>query len=365
MNDLEKWVLKHKLIGDIEAEIDFDTNTLNGITILHRVDVLEIPPVKRVALKELSGCLEPITELIIPDTVKFIGVNSFVRLTNLEKVILGTGIKYISHEAFSGCTNLIEVKAKGKMPLVSGTAFRNTKFLDNIICDTDYILDGVLIRPKRGRTKIINDPNINEFAPGCFAYNKEINYVEIPEGVEFIPERCFEYCYGLSSIEIPSTVKEIKESAFNQCNSLNKVKLNEGLVVIGGYAFSSNKFTSLKLPSTVKEVKEGAFSYCVGLNALELNEGIEIIGKEAFMWCSIEKLITPRTLKKIRQKAFVCCYHLNELVLNEGLEIIGKEAFNCCSELCSVVIPSTVKEIGKIAFDYKCKIIRGGSIHNE
>ena len=88
------------------------------------------------------------------------------------------------------------------------------------------------------------------------------------------------------------------------------------------------------------------------------NEGLEKIGKAAFTGCCyLESIILPSTLTEIgvqchleSQGAFSGCTNLREVLLNEGLRKIGEYAFASCTSLQCIRLPSTLIEINNYAF---------------
>ena len=84
---------------------------------------------------------------------------------------------------------------------------------------------------------------------------------------------------------------------------------------------------------------------------MKIPYGVHFIGKEAFAGQSdMTTLILPPTVKEIREKAFMDCDGLETLVLPEGLERIGNNAFSGCTSLKEVVFPSTLLSVGNEAF---------------
>ena len=87
------------------------------------------------------------------------------------------------------------------------------------------------------------------------------------------------------------------------------------------------------------------------LKEVVLNEGLKIIGLNAFKGCKLlQSIIIPSTVVEIGESAFEDCNNLREVVFHEGITKIKKNAFKCCSSLVSVTIPSTVIKIGDGAF---------------
>lgn len=64
----------------------------------------------------------------------------------------------------------------------------------------------------------------------------------------------------------------------------------------------------------------------------------------------IRKVILPNTVKSIGKSAFYECTNLEEITLPDGLEIIEEKAFANCKKLRRVYVPDSVKHIGSCAF---------------
>ncbi|MDE6374068.1 MAG: leucine-rich repeat domain-containing protein, partial [Clostridia bacterium] len=106
------------------------------------------------------------------------------------------------------------------------------------------------------------------------------------------------------------------------------------------------------IPSGVEIIGDDAFSGCLKLSELILPEGITYIGENAFYAVTLKKLVLPSTVKTLASYAFYSS-HIEEVVLNEGLEKIGNNTFFYCSGVKSIVVPSSVTNVGSGAFRNK------------
>ena len=81
------------------------------------------------------------------------------------------------------------------------------------------------------------------------------------------------------------------------------------------------------LPDGVKRIEEGAFSYCINLEEVNIPSSLQYLGTYAFSDC-----VSLKT---------------DPLVFPEGFERFGQLVFmNCRSLTGTIVLPSTIKEIG-------------------
>jgi len=115
--------------------------------------------------------------------------------------------------------------------------------------------------------------------------------------------------------------------------------------------------TCVRFHPSVTKVENGtlfgnwAFKDCKDLKKVVFNEGLKKIGKKAFMECNkLETISFPSTLIEISDYAFYM-NNMRQIVFNEGLQIIEHNSFWGIKALESVTMSSSVKLIGRSAFD--------------
>ena len=183
--------------------------------------------------------------------------------------------------------------------------------------------------------------------------NSGVTSVEIPEGVTSIGT-AFRGS-AITSIVIPSTVQRIEYEAFFSCSSLISVTLPEGLTYIGDYAFKScKKLPNITIPSTIISMGDRAFVDDINLTKIVWN------AKHCTDFTSTFAAPFWNENSLWNNKNYYFNTHVTSIVFGDEVEYIP--AYLCCNftELSTVVIPNSVKEIGHHAFyvqaDYKCDI---------
>lgn len=173
---------------------------------------------------------------------------------------------------------------------------------------------------------------IDDFAFYAYSNLKEIN---LPDNLSAIADYTFGFCHSLEYIKIPNTVTAIGDGAFYNCNSLKRIVIPQGVTTIGNKAFyACETVKALNIPSNVSEIGYDAFAFCKGLESITVsaeNEVYEGVGN-----CLI----------RVADKYLVAGCK-NSVIPNGRVEEIGLCAFTGCSDLKSIVIPNSVKYIGR------------------
>ena len=119
---------------------------------------------------------------------------------------------------------------------------------------------------------------------------------------------------------------EIKEFAFSNCLKLKKIKFSDRLKTIGDFAFSGDSaLVKCHIPSG--EIGAGAFMGCSKLAQISFGKVVSI-SRAAFFDCvSINSVVIPSTMKEIGNEAFLGCINLKEVTVNSHNTKIAEDAF--------------------------------------
>ncbi|MBQ2362617.1 MAG: leucine-rich repeat protein [Bacteroidaceae bacterium] len=295
--------------------------------------------------KSIQLCLndEPITELVVPNTVKAInaGVFNGRKITALK---VSDSVEKIGNNAFSNCKDLTSVNLGQSVDTIFADAFRYCSSIESIV---------------------------------------------IPNSVKVIDDRAFEGCTRLSTITLGDSVTFIGWDAFYGCDSLQRVEVTNldtwyaiqfendkanpltlaqhlyhngeeitGLHIPDGIAEINEGFfkgyeniTSVVLPNSVKRIGDRAFRNLANLQSVTLNDSLETIGEQAFENCtSLTSITIPNSIKELPYAAFNNCTSLSSVVYGNSLLTIGSSAFENCRSLSYISLGDSIRNFGYQAF---------------
>lgn len=163
-------------------------------------------------------------------------------------------------------------------------------------------------------------------------YTGEEKEIIIPEYITEIGNNAFWNKNKIIKVTVPHNVTSIGYGAFNGCTALEEIKL-EKVEVINSYAFTG----------------------CTSLKKVEFgNSKLRCVNVCTFKGCSSLREITlPKGVKKIATGAFCKCYTLERVYLPETISIIRKYAFSKCRNICKIILLSEKTHFDNDAF-YKC-----------
>ena len=196
-------------------------------------------------------------EIVIPNTVTSLESYSFLKCSNISKVVFGenSALNSIGDNAFCLNTSLTDITIPDSVVNIGAHSFRNCSSLESI---------------------------------------------NIPSGVTAINPYTFYRCSDLKTIDIAGTITDIGDFVFYNCSALESIDLSENLEVISSWAFyGCSSLTSIKLPNKIVKINTYAFANCTGLTSIHIPENVKVIGSRAFSGCSGLKKISIATSNKV------------------------------------------------------------------
>ena len=312
--------------------IDFkvDSNgVLTGVSGLTGTDVhLEIPArvngidVVELAMYAFRGNTN-ISEVIIPDSVTYIGMQCFSGCVNLKKVVLPEGLEVIAPGTFERCSSLETINFPQSIKEIRSDAFSGAGLKSVVLTGSVDIWQYAF---KDCRQLITLDlGKTYDLGRGAFENCVSLQSVVIPETMGSLKDHIiFNGCTSLTDIKLPDKGIEIMSTMFDDTGYYNDPKnWTNGLLYIDGYlvcAESNFAATTLSvLPGTIA-IADLVLQYCNTLTSLTLPEGLLRIGERSFENCSnLTSIEMPNSVVSIGADAFTGTAYANSNWYNNGL----------------------------------------------
>lgn len=306
---------------------------------------------------------ESLETIILPSSVKLIGSGAFHNCVNLESIVIPEGVESIESYTFNGCTSLQNLVLPHSLVKIVPDALTGVRGIESV---SPYyaVKDGCLFS--------------SDYKTLIYFFNNGRHLFEIPYGTIFIGDNAFEDS-SIKSILIVNSVTVIGESSFSGCENLYEINLPSTITKIGAGAFAGcRNLSGIKLPPYLKCIDVQTFDSCRNLTHVLIPNNIEEIGNMAFQSTNLSSVSLPQNLKKIGGMAFagaplirinsesskfkvddmtiyskdgkelVQYYgHDSKFVIPETVVKIADFAFAFAYTLREIVIPDSVKEIGK------------------
>ena len=328
-------------------------------------------------------------------TVTTIGSNGFPANPGLTEIVFPETLTYIGDYAFQDCSGLTSVFIPASVTGFGRNPFQRCRGLIKSLCPNtlggDPFYDGVTIP---------YDPEDILFEDGWF-YNKDKTTIicapltlegeyTIPTGINTVGQYAFAGCNGLTSIDF-GNVTTIMSYAFRDCSALpssliippsvtsagqdifcdsgvKKVAYPKGIYIylgcnwqIGydpydvlfedGWIYNKDKTSIIYAPLTlegdytipggINTIGEGAFAGCSGLTSIDCGN-VTTINENAFAGCSGLTSIDFGNVTTIKERAFHDCSGLTSVILPPSVKTVGRDLFEHCSELVKSAYPNNI-----------------------
>ena len=245
------------------------------------------------AIFKLKSFKDEATEVIIPDSVRSIGMWAFYGRERLKDVTMSKNIEWLGSDAFE-YTAWYESQPEGFV------------YLGDVL----YKYKGEM--PENYELNIPS--SVKKIGGGAFRNQNNLKSVSIADGVKLISDRIFFGCHNLTEVTLPKDLESIPDDTFFATDNLRHIYLPETVTDIGYGAFVDSGIEEIIIPQNVNTIKQ--IFYESNLKKIVLPDGLQVIEEYAFQYSS-----------------------LTELVIPDGVKTIGRGAIMNCDELKTVVIP--------------------------
>ena len=279
--------------------------------------------------------------IIIPSSVTEIGSFAFRNCAKLFSLNMGKKITKVGDYAFWGCNNLETITFEDNDEMVMGSDGKkhlySLEIRDNAFRDCSSLMNVTLSK------------NLKILGSQVFYACESLENLSLPEGLERIGYSFIAGTGITSltiPTTVSTIVYSGQAGATNKAEKLREIRFAEGTTRIPSYICSNeNKNKALKaidIPSSVTTIDSYAFYNNTGLERVDTGSGTEKIEFEVFGECeSLQTVTLNKNLKRIDRNVFYNCKKLENLNLPEGLEHIGG-CFIAGTGIRSLTIPSTV-----------------------
>ena len=361
MDELSEWY-DDKSAGDMDVEFGFQRiQSLTDYTVKEGTEVI--------CNDAFSGC-EAINTITLPETIKEIGEWAFYECENLERIDIQEGVQSIGDHAFEKCKNLQCIVLPSTIKNIGRKAFAGVRGITSLT--SEFTVKGGCLYSKDMKTLI-------------YFFQNGRSFLKIPYGVEIIGEYAFaDSC--ISDVILPSSIKEIKDSAFYHCEDLQEIQIPQSVKEIGAACFAGcTSLESIQLPDSLSVINVQLFDGCDSLFHIRIPSNVKEIQSLSFENTNIKRIILPQNLEKLCGNAFsyspiteitshsenfivkdnavygdkgktLVLYYGKDIkfIVPNGVEEIADFALACSYSIQELIIPRTIKKVGRMYLEYFC-----------
>lgn len=309
--------------------------------------------------RNLLSMLE-INEVIVEEGVTRIGNGMFAGSSNLKSISLPDSLREIGYDAFID-SGLEEIQMNNGADLIYADNWlvscnRYVSLVD-ISEETIGIADGVFSKCNYLSEIIIPEGVLylgNDVFPSTVSKKNisSLKNVVYPDSLKYAGVNSFNVIPDKDEITIPAGVSYLAPGAVadpcypnESClRAINVSPNNTNFISFDGALFTTDMMTLVKYPNCKGE-KPYSYSY-------EIPYGVTEIYGHAFsnLNSNITSVVIPPTVKNIGEYAFAYSTGLKKIELPYGITEISDYTFAGCSSIENIDIPDTVLKIGAYAF---------------
>ena len=282
-------------------------------------------------------------ETVIPRSVKSIGAYAFQGNKSLKSLVIPDSVTKIGTGSFYDCIGLKAIEIPNSITSIGGSAFYNC---DNL-------------------TSIELPNSITSIGNGAFSGCKKLVFLDLPDKCNYFPS--IYDCTMLKHLTIGSNILYVHQGDIKQCNNIQSITITTKNAP-GIYTSHSSDVYFYARPSGGPSV----FYYPVGSNYSSWMSSLAIFNftedtiperKTNELWYRTSDgeplLLNDVFVGNVVSNGYKAGYGI--IQYETPVTRIEKDAFKNCELLSSMIIPSTVEEIGDSAFA-KCNNLRNMTV---
>lgn len=269
----------------------------------------------------------------------------------------------IPDQAFKNKKTLSHFSFPEKITYIGAAAFSNTSLSGALIIPDDVTEIGASAFSVTLIGSVSFSPRLDRIGPDAFnSCTSLTGTLTLPETLTYIGSFAFSNCSFTGELHLPNSLEYIGGQAFLDCGYfVGNLRIPDKITELYDFTFgcnsNKNQFRNGTLDlNNVTKYGAGDFQNCAFIGELIIPEGaVEIPDRffqNYFGSANLTRVVLPNSLRRIGKLAFdgqrkIC----KNIVFPEGLILIGESAFDCCSQIPSIELPSTIQMIGQTAFN--------------
>ena len=328
-----------------------------------------------------------------PYSVEVIGDQAFKNCYLITSVSIPASVKEIPAGVFYGCDNLSTITVDP-----ANTVYDSRE-------DCNAVIDKMDNKLIAGCKNSIIPSSVDTIGMMAFAGCKGLTSLTIPSNVISIKNWAFLDCTGLLTLSVPNTLGDLAIGSFMGCNnietldwntelfspsyvsryalaSLKTVVISSDVTAIDSKAFegcndidsiywdytgnanlselfagSADNVRGITIGPNVTSIATGSFKGFHNLQSLTVEPGNTVFDSREncngivvtatnTLLIGCKTTTVPEGITRLEDNLFSWCYGPGTLVLPSTLREIGESALNGCSDLASLTIPENVQKIG-------------------
>lgn len=275
-------------------------------------------------------------DVVIPSVnngkdVVAIADNAFEGQTEMCSVVIPDTVKTIGLRAFRNCENLETILGADNVEEIRGAALSGTKYRDNLPSGVAYLGKCLYAYAgeMRANTEITVEAGTLGIAACAFQDMTNLTAITLPAGLKRIGNYAFggtEAGAGITELVIPDSVVAIGDNAFRNA-ALTAVTIGSGVQSIGANAFAGTAIASLKYNANAT-VRNNSFAGITAAATIEFGDDVAEIPVDVV-------------------KGFD---GLTAVIIGSGISVIPDNAFDGLTDFAGITVKGTLTEIGNYAF---------------
>lgn len=325
-------------------------------------------------------------KITIPSGVRTIRDDAFTS-SAIEEIYIGHDISQIPSDGFIRCSGILRFSLNSKnnnYSIVSGAllnkdktevlAYPKGKTADFSIPKTvtrigDYVFSG-------SKIQTVNLSNVKQLGSFAFEGCRNIKKIVIPKQLSDIGTGAFKGCTSIATVKADSGVTKLPDELFADCTSLKTISLPDTITDFGLDVFANTAWYNAKANGFVYLGKY-LYGYKTAYKStdstgdpsapvnLSIKSGTLAAAKGSLRGANVVKLIIPSSLRYLDTYALYPAYNIKQFSVNKDNKYFTVKdksllSYDMKKLICAVseynndsyTVPSTVNEIGDLAFKF-------------